>query len=83
MSVLFLSGNTLCWVSPLKPSNGGRPNRVLTREDLIGRVWDEHWWGSTKTLDVHVASLRQKVEPNPSHPTFIVTVHRLGYRFDG
>jgi DNA-binding response OmpR family regulator len=55
------------------------PGRVRTREELIERVWDEHWWGSTKTLDVHVAALRRKL----AHPEWIVTIRGVGYRFDG
>jgi DNA-binding response OmpR family regulator len=48
---------------------------VRSREQLIHEVWDEHWWGSTKTLDVHVASLRKKLRPE-----FIETVRTVGYR---
>ncbi len=55
------------------------PGRVRTREELIEQVWDEHWWGSTKTLDVHVAALRRKL----THPDWIVTMRGVGYRFDG
>ncbi|MCB1028934.1 MAG: response regulator transcription factor, partial [Microthrixaceae bacterium] len=51
------------------------PGAVLTREHLIDRVWDENWWGSTKTLDVHVASLRKKLRPE-----LIETVRGVGYR---
>jgi two-component system alkaline phosphatase synthesis response regulator PhoP len=56
---------------------------TLSREKLLEEVWDYDASVFTRTVDVHVASLRQKIEPNPSHPRFIVTVHRLGYRFDG
>jgi len=49
---------------------------VKTREQLMREVWDEHWWGSTKTLDVHVASLRRKLMPE-----VIETVRSVGYRF--
>jgi DNA-binding response OmpR family regulator len=48
---------------------------VKTREQLMRDVWDQNWWGSTKTLDVHVASLRKKI-----HPDLIDTVHSVGYR---
>ena len=48
---------------------------VRSREQLIHDVWDEHWWGSTKTLDVHVASLRKKLRPE-----LIETVRSVGYR---
>jgi two-component system, OmpR family, response regulator RegX3 len=54
------------------------PSQVRTREDIIARVWDEHWWGSTKTLDVHVASLRRKLGP----PEWITTLRGVGYRLD-
>ena len=49
---------------------------VKTREQLMREVWDEHWWGSTKTLDVHVASLRRKLTPE-----VIETVRSVGYRY--
>ena len=48
---------------------------VRSREQIIHDVWDEHWWGSTKTLDVHVASLRKKL-----HPDLIETIRSVGYR---
>ena len=56
---------------------------VLPRDRLLDEVWGYDATPVSRTVDVHVASLRAKVEPNPSHPVFIVTVHRLGYRFDG
>jgi len=56
--------------------------RVLTRGQIIDRVWGSDYFGDTKTLDVHIKRLRSKVEPNPSEPTRIVTVRGLGYRFD-
>lgn len=51
------------------------PGAVFTREQLMREVWDENWWGSTKTLDVHVASLRRKLEPQ-----VVETVRSVGYR---
>lgn len=54
------------------------PGRVRRREELLARVWDENWWGSTKTLDVHVASLRKKLGPAP----WIATLRGVGYRLD-
>ena len=57
--------------------------QVLSREELLDRVWGYDAAAQTRTVDVHVASLRQKVEPNPSRPQHIVTVHRLGYKFAG
>ena len=56
--------------------------RVLTRVQLIDRVWGSDYVGDTKTLDVHVKRLRSKVEPDPAYPQFIVTVRGLGYKFE-
>jgi two-component system response regulator RegX3 len=58
------------------------PGRVLTRGQLIDRVWGSDYVGDTKTLDVHVKRLRAKIEPDPSTPSYLVTVRGLGYRFD-
>ena len=56
--------------------------RVLTRGQLIDRVWGADYVGDTKTLDVHVKRLRSKIEPEPSAPRFLVTVRGLGYKFE-
>lgn len=56
--------------------------RVLTRMQLIDRVWGSDYVGDTKTLDVHVKRLRAKIEPDPGQPRYIVTVRGLGYKFD-
>lgn len=56
--------------------------RVLTRGQLIDRVWGADYVGDTKTLDVHVKCLRSKIEAEPSHPTQLVTVRGLGYKFE-
>ncbi len=56
--------------------------RVLTREQLINRVWGSDYYGDTKTLDVHVKRLRAKIEPDPSQPQHLVTIRGVGYRFD-
>ncbi len=56
--------------------------RVLTRETLISRIWGADYVGDTKTLDVHVKRLRSKVESDPAHPTRIVTIRGLGYKFE-
>jgi two-component system response regulator RegX3 len=56
--------------------------RVLTRGQLIDRIWGVDYVGDTKTLDVHVKRLRSKVEPVPSSPRHIVTVRGLGYKFE-
>jgi len=56
---------------------------VVTREDLISRVWDENWFGSTKTLDVHVGWLRGKLGDDASAPRWVHTVRGVGFRFTG
>jgi len=56
--------------------------RVLTRMQLIDRVWGSDYVGDTKTLDVHVKRLRAKIEPDPANPVHLVTVRGLGYKFD-
>ncbi len=55
--------------------------QVVSREDLMSRVWDVNWFGSTKTLDVHVGWLRRKLGDDPAHPAFIETVRGVGFRF--
>lgn len=57
--------------------------RVMSRGQLIDRVWGSDYVGDTKTLDVHVKRLRAKIEEDPSHPTALVTVRGLGYKFIG
>jgi DNA-binding response OmpR family regulator len=57
--------------------------RVVTREQLMADVWDENWFGSTKTLDVHVGWLRAKLGDDPSAPRFLHTVRGVGFRFTG
>ncbi len=56
--------------------------RVLTRMQLIDRVWGTDYVGDTKTLDVHIKRLRAKVEADPAHPSHILTVRGLGYKYD-
>lgn len=56
--------------------------RVLTRGQLIDRVWGSDYVGDTKTLDVHVKRLRAKIEPDPGNPKYLVTVRGLGYKFE-
>ena len=56
--------------------------RVLTRGQLIDRVWGADYYGDTKTLDVHVKRIRSKIEASPSDPTLLLTVRGLGYRFE-
>jgi len=59
------------------------PGRVLTRGQLIDRVWGSDYVGDTKTLDVHIKRLRSKIEPDPANPQFLLTVRGLGYKYDG
>ena len=56
---------------------------TLTRDELLNEVWGYNAMPSTRTVDVHVAWLRQKVEPNPRHPQYILTIHGMGYKFAG
>ncbi|MBN9605182.1 MAG: response regulator transcription factor [Actinomycetales bacterium] len=56
--------------------------RVLTRGQLIDRVWGSDYFGDTKTLDVHIKRIRSKIEKDPGNPTMLVTVRGLGYRFE-
>ena len=58
-----------------------RAGRVVTREDLMAEVWDTNWFGSTKTLDVHIGWLRRKLADDSSNPTYIETVRGVGFRF--
>jgi two-component system response regulator RegX3 len=56
--------------------------RVLTRGQLIDRVWGSDYFGDTKTLDVHIKRIRSRIEASPSEPVMLVTVRGLGYRFE-
>ena len=57
-------------------------NRVLTRGQIIDRVWGSNYFGDTKTLDVHIKRLRTKIEDDPARPMRIVTVRGVGYKFE-
>jgi DNA-binding response OmpR family regulator len=59
------------------------PGRAFTRESILKHVWDQDFMGESRTIDVHVRWLREKIEVDPNHPVRIVTVHGVGYRFDG
>jgi DNA-binding response OmpR family regulator len=59
------------------------PNQVLSRDTLLNAVWGMNYFGTTRTLDQHVARLRKKVESNPRSPQVITTVHGVGYRYEG
>ena len=56
--------------------------KVVKRDDLVHEVWDPAWFGSTKTLDVHVSALRKKLGDDPAAPRYIHTVRGVGFRFD-
>ena len=56
------------------------PGRVLSREELLERIWDYDYLGDGRLVDVHVRRLRTKIEPDPSNPRHIVTVRRMGYK---
>ena len=57
------------------------PGEVLRREQIMDEVWDPHWFGPTKTLDVHISWLRKKIEDDPSDPRYITTIRGVGFRF--
>jgi two-component system, OmpR family, response regulator RegX3 len=59
-----------------------RAGEVVGREEIMDEVWDPHWFGPTKTLDVHISWLRKKIEDEPSNPAYITTVRGVGFRFD-
>ncbi|MBI4744357.1 MAG: response regulator transcription factor [Actinobacteria bacterium] len=58
------------------------PGRVFTRDLILRKVWGEDYFGDTKTVDVHIRRLREKIEKNASNPQFVQTVRGLGYRFE-
>ena len=58
-----------------------RAGEVVGREEIMDRVWDPHWFGPTKTLDVHISWLRKKLEDDPAAPRYISTVRGVGFRF--
>ena len=58
-----------------------RAGEIVTRADLFDEVWGTDWLGDTRTLDVHIRWLREKIEDDPSNPLYIQTVRGVGYRF--
>ena len=58
-----------------------RPNEVLSRNDLLNAAWGVDYFGTTRTLDQHIAQLRKKIELDPASPQFLLTVHGVGYKF--
>ena len=59
-----------------------QPGTTLKRDDIMSEVWDENWWGSTRTLDTHVSTLRKKIFDRSDPPSKVVTVRGVGFRFD-
>ena len=59
-----------------------QPGVTLKREDIMSRVWDENWWGSTRTLDTHTSTLRRKIHDHSDPSSKVVTVRGVGFRFD-
>ena len=59
----------------------GSAGALVTRERLIDEVWDVNWFGSTKTLDVHVSGLRKKLDDDPASPRYLHTIRGVGFRF--
>jgi len=60
-----------------------KPDATFTREQIMSTVWDENYWGSTRTLDTHISTLRRKIGYDTDPPTLIVTVRGVGFRFEG
>ena len=60
-----------------------KPDATFTREQIMSTVWDENYWGSTRTLDTHISTLRRKIGDDSDPPTLIVTVRGVGFRFEG
>jgi len=60
-----------------------KPDATFTREQIMANVWDENYWGSTRTLDTHVSTLRRKIGDDSDPPTLVVTVRGVGFRFEG
>ncbi len=58
------------------------PGQTFKRDDIMSAVWDENWWGSTRTLDTHVSTLRKKIHDRNDPPSKIITVRGVGFRFD-
>jgi len=60
-----------------------KPDATFTREQIMSTVWDENYWGSTRTLDTHVSTLRKKIGDDTDPPKLVVTVRGVGFRFEG
>lgn len=59
------------------------PGKVMSRDNILNAIWGIDYFGTTRTLDQHIAQLRKKIETDPSHPVIITTVHGVGYRYEG
>ncbi len=59
-----------------------QPGHTFKRDDIMSAVWDENWWGSTRTLDTHVSTLRKKILDRTDPPSKVVTVRGIGFRFE-
>jgi DNA-binding response OmpR family regulator len=59
-----------------------RPSLVVSRDELLNAIWGIDYYGTTRTLDQHIAQLRKKIEPDPGRPSVITTVHGVGYRYE-
>jgi len=68
---------------PLREHVVGHRGEVVSREALLDAVWEVRHAPLSRTVDVHVAKLRKKIEPDPHAPRFLLTVHGLGYKFTG
>ena len=60
-----------------------RRGEIVTREDLLNNVWGYNSYPNTRTVDAHIAKLRQKIEDNPEVPSLLITIHTMGYKFLG
>lgn len=58
------------------------PHKVLSRDELLNACWGIHYYGTTRTLDQHIAQLRKKIEAEPSRPRYLITMHGVGYRYE-
>jgi two-component system response regulator RegX3 len=60
-----------------------KPGKVFQRDELLGRIWGDDFYGDEKTLDVHIRRLRAKVEPDPASPRYVLTIRGVGYKLSG
>jgi DNA-binding response OmpR family regulator len=60
-----------------------KPDATFTREQIMAAVWDENYWGSTRTLDTHISTLRRKIGDDTDPPSLVVTIRGVGFRFEG